>query len=163
MMSIREATENDISLIRKLAHDIWWPTYRDILPADQISLMLEEMYSKNELVMQMNSGVNFLITETEGKATGFAGYSLTDKELMVFKIHKIYLLPSEQGKGTGKKLIGFITSLAVNNGGKILELNVNRSNPAFSFYKKLGFKIYEEVDIPYHKYFLNDYVMRKNL
>ena len=162
-MIIRNAAEQDIPVIHKLAHDIWWPTYRDILDDDQISLMLDEMYSEKALIMQMNAGVIFLIPEIHSQATGFAGYSLIDEEMMIFKIHKIYLLPSEQGKGTGRKLIEYISSLAKNNGGKILELNVNRSNPAYNFYRKLGFSVFKQANIPYHKYFLNDYVMRKKL
>jgi diamine N-acetyltransferase len=148
-MVIREATASDIPLIHQLAQDIWWPTYGDLLEKDQISLMLEEIYSEKALIMQMNAGINFLLTESEGKARGFAGYSLIDTESGIYKIHKIYLLPSEQGKGTGKKLIEYITSLALNKGGKIIELNVNRSNPAFNFYKKLGFTVYQQVDIPF--------------
>jgi diamine N-acetyltransferase len=162
-MVIREATHSDIKTINTLAHEIWWPTYCDILSPDQISLMLEDMYAEKALEQQMNEGINFLITENEGKATGFAGYSLTDEDKMIFKLHKIYMLPSEQGKGTGKKLIEYISSLAAQKGGKILELNVNRFNPAYNFYKKIGFSVYKLVDIPYHQYLLNDYVMRKKL
>lgn len=162
-MVIREATHYDIQIIHTLARDIWWPTYRDILDADQISFMLDDMYSEKALEQQMNEGINFLITENEGQATGFAGYSLTDEEKMIFKLHKIYMLPSEQGKGSGKKLIEYVSSVAAQKGGKILELNVNRFNPAYNFYQKIGFSVYKLVDIPYHQYVLNDYVMRKQL
>ena len=44
-----------------------------------------------------------------------------------------------------------------------LELNVNRNNPAKDFYAKNGFKIVEEIDIPLDKFWLNDYVMTKNI
>lgn len=162
-MNIRQATETDIALIHRLAGEIWWPTYSDILEKDQISLMLEEMYSEKALIMQMNAGIHFLLTESDGKTTGFAAYSLTDEISKIYKIHKIYLLPSEQGKGTGRKLIEYIASVTANEGAKTLELNVNRSNPALNFYKKLGFSVYKQVDIPYHRYFLNDFVMRKKL
>jgi ribosomal protein S18 acetylase RimI-like enzyme len=39
-------------------------------------------------------------------------------------------------------------------------LNVNRNNEAKEFYKKLGFKIIREEDIPIGQYWMNDYVMR---
>ena len=42
-----------------------------------------------------------------------------------------------------------------------LELNVNRQNTAIGFYKKLGFKIIAEEDIPIgNGFFMNDYVMQ---
>ena len=46
----------------------------------------------------------------------------------------------------------------------IIELNVNRQNNAVDFYKRLGFTILKEVDIPIGKgYFMNDYVMSLTL
>ena len=45
----------------------------------------------------------------------------------------------------------------------MLDLNVNRHNQAQEFYKKLGFKIIREEDVPVGQYFMNDYVMRLNL
>lgn len=126
--------------------------------------MLKEMYSEESLHLQMDEeGITFLIVEREGEPVAFAGFSLTDAKDKVFKLQKIYLLPSEQGKGTGKKLIEHVEDLSRAQGGAILELNVNRANPAFGFYKKLGFEIYQTIDIPYHQFVLNDYVMRKSL
>lgn len=162
-MIIRKATINDIRIIHKLAHVIWWPTYRDILDKEQIMLMLQNMYSEKALEQQMNEGIHFLIAERQSRPVGFAGYSLTDDEHKIFKLHKIYVLPSEQRKGTGKRLVEYVQSLVRDAGGKIVELNVNRLNPAFMFYKKLGFEVHKQVDIPYYHYVMNDYVMRKKL
>ncbi len=124
--------------------------------------MLEEMYSEEALSEQMKEGIQFLLAERDGCPVAFAGYSLTERELLI-KIHKLYVLPSEQGKGTGKKLIEQISIVAKETNFNILELNVNRGNPARGFYQNLGFEIYQTVDIPYHHFVLNDYVMRKTL
>ena len=162
-MLIREATAYDVTVIHKLAHAIWWPTYRHILGTGQISLMLENMYSEKALEKQLSDGITFLIAEKNTLPAGFAGYSLIDDKHMIFKIHKIYIHPSEQGKGTGRSFVEHIMDAASKQGGNILELNVNRNNPAFYFYKKLGFTVYQEIDIPYYQYVMNDYVMRKKL
>jgi diamine N-acetyltransferase len=42
----------------------------------------------------------------------------------------------------------------------ILDLNVNRHNPAKSFYEKIGFTVLREEDVPIGPYWMNDYVMR---
>jgi hypothetical protein len=42
-------------------------------------------------------------------------------------------------------------------------LNVNRNNPAIDFYKKMKYQIIETVDIPLDKFWLNDYIMKKDL
>jgi len=160
-MKIRKATEKDIPFISELAEKIWWPSYRNIISDEQISFMLKDMYSEESLKEQMNSGIEFILAERENIPVAFAGFSLIEPG--IYKLHKLYVLPSVQGSGTGKKLIGHISDLAREQGGKILELNVNRGNPASEFYKKAGFDIYRTVDIDYHDFVLNDYVMRKNL
>ncbi len=162
-MIIRKAAESDISAISELAEKIWWPSYRNIISDEQISFMLNDMYSAESLAEQMRSGIEFLIVEKENLPVAFAGYSLTNAENQVYKLHKLYVLPTEQGRGTGRKLIEQVSSLATAKGGKILELNVNRGNPAHHFYRKIGFDIYQTVDISYHHFILNDYIMRKDL
>jgi N-acetylglutamate synthase-like GNAT family acetyltransferase len=162
-MTIRKAAESDISAISELAEKIWWPSYRNIISDEQISFMLNDMYSAESLKEQMGSGIEFLIVEKENLPVAFAGYSLTNTENQVYKLHKLYVLPTEQGRGTGRKLIEQVSSLATAKGGKILELNVNRGNPAHHFYSKIGFDIYQTVDISYHHFILNDYIMRKDL
>lgn len=162
-MIIRPATYTDIPVIEQLAHDIWWPTYQNVLSGDQISFMLADMYSARALEKEFNEGITFLLAERNEQAVAFAAYSLTEPEQHVFKLHKLYILPSEQGKGTGKNFINHVAGLAREQGGAILELNVNRANPALGFYKKLGFEIYKSVDIPYYQYVLDDYVMRMPL
>jgi GNAT superfamily N-acetyltransferase len=160
-MIIRKATVQDISVISELAEKIWWPSYRNIISDEQISFMLKDMYSEKSLNEQISSGIEFILAERENIPVAFAGFSLAEPG--IYKLHKLYVLPSEQGSGTGRKLILHISDFAREQGAKILELNVNRGNPALEFYKKIGFDIYRTVDISFHNFVLNDYVMRKNL
>lgn len=162
-MHVRKATKQDILLIKELAEKTWWPTYTDVISEEQINFMLDDMYSAESLEKQMESGIGFLIAERENIPVGFASYSQSDKDKLVFKIHKLYILPSEQGKGTGKELIEHISASAKQLGGNTLELNVNRGNKSKNFYLKSGFSIFRIVDIPYHQFVLNDYVMRKDI
>ena len=159
----RRATEKDLASISEMAEKVWWPAYKNVISDEQISFMLQDMYSLESLNKQMIAGVEFVVAEEENIPLGFAGFSLTEKESQVYKLHKLYILPSQQGTGAGKKFIEHISTLAKNKGGKILELNVNRGNPAHNFYRKTGFEVHQIVDIEYHHFILNDYVMRKNL
>lgn len=162
-MQIVKASEQDIPLISALAEEIWWHTYRPILSEQQISFMLENMYSEKALEKQMEEGIEFILIKDEADPSGFAGYSPENKDRPVLKIHKLYILPAEQGKGTGKRLVQYLSDLAVELKLSVLELNVNRANPALGFYKKMGFEIFNTVDIPYFGFTLNDYIMRKEL
>lgn len=162
-MSIRKATGRDIAVITELAEKTWWPTYSGVISEAQIRFMLDEMYSFESLKKQMESGIEFIIAEREGISTGFAAFAQNDTDKLIFKIHKLYILPSEQGKGTGRKLIEYISDSAKKQGVNTLELNVNRGNNAQNFYLKCGFTVFKTVDIPYHQFILNDYIMRKSL
>ncbi|TZF82039.1 GNAT family N-acetyltransferase [Pedobacter sp. BS3] len=162
-MPIRIATLNDVDVISSLAEAIWWPSYRDIIPDEQIALMLQNMYTVEALKEQLLEGITFLLAEENNSAVGFAGFSLIDPKRKLYKIHKLYVLPSQQGKGTGKALITYIAEHCKQQDGLALQLNVNRNNPALSFYQKQGFNIVAEVDIPYYRFFMNDYVMEMSL
>ncbi len=162
MHNIRHATAPDISLIRELTFKVWPQTYAAILSLTQIEYMLEIMYSKASLQRQMEEGSQFIIVYDDKEPVGFASFQETEPH--IFKLHKIYVLPSYQGKGTGKFLISYIIDELKSKNAKALQLQVNRYNKAKSFYEKLGFIVLYEADFDIgNGYFMNDYVMEKKL
>ncbi|MES2376854.1 MAG: GNAT family N-acetyltransferase [Bacteroidota bacterium] len=164
MYTIREATIHDIATIRQLAHEIWWPTYSPILKTEQIQFMLGEIYSYEKLTDQIEQGIQTFLLLSEGETpVAFAAYSPREDDPEIYKLHKIYCLPSTQGKGYGKILLNEVINNVIEAGKSVLELNVNRYNNAKSFYEKMGFSIAYEEDIPIGPYWMNDYVMRKEL
>jgi len=162
MLSVRNATTDDIPLIRELTFRVWPQTYASILSADQIDYMLHLMYSEDSLKKQFEDGCNFVIVYNDNEPVGFA--SSQETEPSVFKLHKIYVLPSQQGKGTGRFLLDHIINEVKEKGGKALQLQVNRFNKAKAFYSKLGFEVIREADFDIgNGYYMNDYVMVKRL
>ena len=156
------ATANDVATIRRLAVDSWWPAYGSYLPHGQINLMLENQYAEAVLKRQLDEGHGFLLAYRRGLPVGFAGLrEMVEDGMSAIRIEKLYILPDEQGKGIGRALLATVDEYARKRCASYLELNVNRNNPAKGFYEKLGFLVVREVDIPYHGYVLNDYVMRK--
>jgi diamine N-acetyltransferase len=164
MYSIRQATINDLEIIIDLAQKVWWPTYSPILEKEQIEFMLGEIYSAEKIGSQLkDDSQSYLILEEEGKPVAFAGYSPRDEDPEIYKLHKLYCLPETQGKGYGKILINEVAQKTIEAGKHTLELNVNRYNKAKSFYEKMGFSVTYEEDIAIGPYWMNDYVMRKEL
>lgn len=160
MILLRKAKEEDMPIISHLAELIWPQTYSEYINEDQLRYMLDLMYNKGELLSQLQQGYTFLIAEDGLKDVGFACSSLIDAETQTYKLHKLYVLPETHGKGVGKILINEIKNLAAKQGGKFLQLNVNRNNKAKDFYLKGGFKIKETVDVNIgNGFFMNDYVM----
>jgi len=164
MYHIKAATVNDIPVIQDLTEKIWRPTYEPILTPEQIDYMIVMMYSTAALTKQISELQHrFLILLDEEKPIGFAAYSTTDTP-EVYKLHKIYLDLSYQGKGVGKFLLSEVAERVKASGASILELDVNRFNKAKFFYEKQGFSVYKEknTDIG-NGYLMEDFVMRKPL
>ncbi|MFP5079182.1 GNAT family N-acetyltransferase [Pedobacter sp. JCM 36344] len=162
MIILRKAKEEDVEVIQHIANNTWYDTYGSILTLKQIEYMLDKMYNKGMLLSQLQEGHTFLIASENQNDIGFMSFSLTDADKNVYKLHKLYVLPSAHGKGLGKLLMNEVYSIAKNEGGVSLELNVNRSNKAVDFYKHAGFQIKETVDLDIGGgFFMNDYVMEK--
>lgn len=162
MLNIQPATITDIPVIRELTYKVWPQTYAAIISKEQIDFMLEMMYSEASLQQQMNEGCRFIIVKEEDEPVGFAAYQETAPS--IFKLHKIYVLSSQQGKGTGGFVINYIFDTIKQQGAKALQLQVNRNNKAKGFYEKLGFTIIQEADFDIgNGFFMNDYVMEKKL
>lgn len=158
MIKIKPASFEDANVIHQLAHQIYFPTYRDILSQDQMEFMLIKSYSVEALKRSMIEEQTFYLASKEDQALGFM--SISEKDNQILRIEKLYLLPEYQGQGLGKKFIEFAKTLAISFDKSIIELNVNRGNKAFFFYKKMGFITLCEVDIPYYGYVLDDFVMQ---
>ena len=163
MISIEKNTDNNFTVIRAIANEVWPIAYGTILKESQLNYMMELMYSEDSLQLQANSKRHHFILAKENDVTlGFASYEFNFSETKKTKIHKIYVLSTQQGKGFGKKLIDYIETEAKNHYQEALLLNVNKYNIAQDFYKKLGFSIDHEVVIDIgNGYVMDDYVMQK--
>lgn len=159
MLSVQKATVADIPLIRQLTFAIWPQTYSNIISKEQIDFMLGMMYNSATLQKQMEEeGCTFIIVHDNKEPVAFASYNETEPQL--WKLNKIYILPSQQGKGTGKFMISYIVNEIKSLGAKALQLQVNRQNKAKDFYEKLDFKIIQTADFDIgNGFFMNDYVM----
>lgn len=161
MVDIIEANETHAPKIADIAEITWAATYHAILSPEQMRFMLDAIYGENELKKVMRDGSQtFLLLKDQDGFQGFASFGVRKEDSQVYKLHKIYVLPTNQGKGYGSLLIDEVKKRLQTQGIKALDLNVNRHNPAQEFYKKLGFKIIREEDVPIGPYWMNDYVMR---
>jgi ribosomal protein S18 acetylase RimI-like enzyme len=161
---IRIATLDDISVIQQIAYHTWPSTYGGIISEAQIKYMLDLMYSTESLIQQMAKGHQFYLFEKEQPATsenevlGFA--SVSNESSGVFKLNKLYIVPTAQKTGAGKALLSAVKGYALQNGGKELILQVNKQNPAIEFYKSQGLSILSENIFELEKGFvMDDYIM----
>jgi diamine N-acetyltransferase len=136
MISLKNASVQDIPSIQHLAAKIWAEHYTPIIGEAQIDYMLGLFYSEKSLSAQMSEGQKFYLIENEGLIEGFL--SVTVKNDEEFFIHKFYV--DARGRGMGKKVFEMLLGLFPKT--KTIRLNVNKHNfKSINFYFKLGFQI----------------------
>ena len=164
MITTRETSINDISIIQDIAYKTWPETYGEILSEHQLKYMLDKFYSDEYLKQNFTNNHLFYIIEENKVPLGFLGIEHNYNKELVTKIHKIYILPNNQGKGIGLFAIDFVIELAKNKLISKVILNINKFNKALNFYQKMGFQIIEEINIEIgNGYLMEDFVMEKQI
>jgi diamine N-acetyltransferase len=164
-MEIKKAFLQDIATIQQLAETIWPEAYGKIISSEQLRYMLHLIYSETALAAQIEKGHQFILAIENNEAIGFASFSQKNNiEPTTFRLHKIYVLPNVPTKGIGSFLLSYVCNESIKQGATLLELNVNKYNPATQFYLKKGFSVLREevIDIG-EGYVMDDYVMVKEL
>ncbi|MCJ8153720.1 GNAT family N-acetyltransferase [Chryseobacterium sp. SSA4.19] len=161
-MKLVIATPDDISLIQDMARRSWENAYAEILSSEQMEFMLGTMYSKEEILSQMqhpNYHYYLMKDENSNSFEGFIGYEYHYEEKTT-KLHKIYLVPESKGKGFGKDALQFLIQQASDKGDTRIILNVNKYNSSKQFYESQGYRVYDEgvFDIG-RGFFMDDYLM----
>ncbi|MGZ5188027.1 MAG: GNAT family N-acetyltransferase [Kaistella sp.] len=160
MISLIKATETDIPLIRELAEISWNSAYADILSRNQIDYMLSQMYSADEILVQLqNPDYHYYLIFDDNNAVGFMGYE-HHYDPKTTKLHRIYLIDEAKGKGSGKAALSFLKKQVFEQGDNRIILNVNKENKARYVYESQGFSIYKEdvFDIG-NGFVMDDYLM----
>ena len=162
MITLRKISEAEIPAIQAIANVAFPATYKEILTPGQLEYMMEWMYSTESLKNQMTSGHCYHLAETDGKAIGYVSFNREEGAL--FHLQKIYVLPEYQGTGIGKALFEKVVEQVRSLGGTAIEVNVNRTNNAKTFYEHMGMTVARTGDFPIgNGYYMNDYIMRLEL
>lgn len=164
MITIDPARSSDFKLIQTIAYRTWPETYGGILSKKQLEFMLDKFYSLQNLQLNVKQNQLFYIINDNEIPLGFLGIQHHFEEKPITKIHKIYVLPNNQGNGIGKTVIDFVVHNALKNNSEKIILNVNRFNKAVLFYQKMNFKIVQEIDISIgNNYLMEDFIMEMSL
>ena len=103
MAEIIEGNATHIPVIVEIAEITWAATYGTILTPEEMRYMLDTIYAADTLLRVMRDGSQkFLLIKEKIGYAGFASYGKRQDEPGVFKLHKIYVLPNNQGKGLWK-------------------------------------------------------------
>lgn len=169
-VEIRKAGADDVPIIHDLAQIAFRHTYRDILSPEQMEYMMDWMYAPENIMKQFEDGHVYYILSCSGLPCGYVSVQEEGSDsqgVEVYHLQKIYVLPSCQGKGLGRILFNRALEhvRTESHGAKArVELNVNRSNKAVSFYRHLGMTVLRQGDFHIgNGFYMNDYIMGLDL
>ena len=165
-IDIKRAGNSDLQAIHDMAEVVFRKTYKSILSPEQMEYMMDWMYSLANLEKQVFQGHTYYIAWVGQEPQGYLSLRKDCVEpdgTEVWHLEKIYVMPSAQGTGLGRRFLETARKHVIDNKSAAkarIELNVNRNNPAVGFYKRQGLKILRQGDFPIgNGFFMNDYIM----
>ena len=161
MIDIRLADSDDAPLLRDLAHRIWWQFYPPIIGGEQVRYMLSKFASEEHIRAQLETGFNYYLVYDDREPIGYIG--IENKPPSLF-ISKFYLDQSHRGRGIAHIMLARMIEEANARGLNQLELTVNKYNPSYQAYLKMGFENVESLVMDIGSgYVMDDYRMVKKL
>jgi ribosomal protein S18 acetylase RimI-like enzyme len=137
---VRPWTDPDLPAVRDVLRRSWESAYGSFIPSDDLHQYLESTYSLDAL--------RRLLADPE--IAGYVGVRGTEiVAMMRVRDHRaegrtyvssIYVVPEEQGKGWGHRLMSTAAAHAVASGRHEIWLGVMKQNaPALEWYRRHGF------------------------
>lgn len=163
MITLRDATTEDIPLLQQLSRTIWHQVFPTIITREQIETMLGKMYATDTIINELSRGVVWRIILEDNIPIGYVSYSMISPDEC--KLHKVYVQPDHHSKGIGKRCLAEAADFARAHHAQTLVLMVNRTNAkALRAYKAFGFEVAESLDWEFSPGFiLHDYKMALRL
>lgn len=143
MVSIRQATLDDVSAIAHIVVDSWRTTYAGIVPDSylaNLSYEARENQFRHILSSTEIRSIVYVAVDDPGKVIGFAngGQSLENNPDYTAQLYTIYLPKDQQGAGVGGLLIRAVAKWLLETGYDSMLVWVLKDNPARGFYEHLG-------------------------
>jgi ribosomal protein S18 acetylase RimI-like enzyme len=160
---VRVEDQAQMKRIADLARTIWSEHYPSIIGQAQVDYMLVSFHSLESIQKQIQQeGYRFYFVLSDGDEAGY--FAIQSKKGELF-LSKFYLSKEYRGLGLSRQMMGFIESIAKENGLKRICLTTHKRNEkALRAYKGLGFKIVGPVltDIG-EGYIMDDYQLEKTI
>lgn len=161
-ISIKSLQKDNISQLVELAKPIWEEHYIPIIGKQQVTYMLDKFQSEQAVNEQLIQGYEYYLVSLEGQLMGYFSIQLREDQSLF--ISKFYLSKKARGRKIGTAMLDFINTAAKDKNCKTLALTVNKYNPAYQVYLKLGFSNVGSVEADIGEgYIMDDYLMEKEL
>jgi ribosomal protein S18 acetylase RimI-like enzyme len=135
---IRPMTAMDSMHVQQIVRKTWNVTYSDSIPAEIQNKFIDCSYSDAMILKRMEKTC-VLVAECQGIPVGFANFTKKDED-GDSELTAMYILPSHQNSGYGKKLLEY--ALSILSDAQQLFVYVDERNAiGRAFYEKQGFEL----------------------
>jgi ribosomal protein S18 acetylase RimI-like enzyme len=140
----RRWTRGDLPTIQRLLLETWLDAYSPFIPREDVAGYLGKQYSQAKLEGLFADGdVTGVVAEVDGTVAGYAKLYDARAEQR-FYLHQLYILPSKQDLGLGRRLMGCAEQRAFELGADCIWLGVMVKNArAVAWYQKMGYMVME--------------------
>lgn len=149
VINIYECTWKHCAVLAEIGATTFYDTFRPFNSEEDMQSYLKANYTQEKIKSNLSkSGIHYLLGYLANEDQGYVklienptGLNLEGK---VMELEKIYLRPSAQGSGLAKQLMELVFEKSRCLGFDTLYLGVWQENVrALSFYKKMGFEIFD--------------------
>ncbi len=148
MIEFRKATAEDAPLLAATRQKAWAATYRGIYPDDVIDNFDYAWHTAREEKNLRDPSIHTYLIMDGKNCGGYFTFFIKDRPIWRdyrVRLFSLYLLPSLQGRGLGRKILESVKSECRSLGISKLYLSCNPQNtPAMSFYRHMGGRIVAE-------------------
>jgi len=156
---------DDITLLAKMAKEIWLEYWPDRIGLAQTQYMIEKYQSAQAITQAIgDEGYLYYMLAHGEEFVGYTGVCIEEDSQRLF-VSKLYLYKDQRGKGYATKTIRLLEQLCKEHGLTAIYLSVNKYNDlAICAYQGNGFVIVDSMETPIGSGFvLDDYLMEKPL
>ena len=135
---IRDVTRDVVGAVRSLLVETWHANYDALLGRDRVTEITGVWHAVPNLAAQVGRPqAAFLLAEADGRVVATSEASLGEDGTLM--LGRLYVLPSDQGRGIGRMLLE--RTLARFPGAARVRLEVEPGNErAIRFYERCGFE-----------------------
>ncbi|WP_276298946.1 GNAT family N-acetyltransferase [Halorussus lipolyticus] len=147
-MEMREATADDISTIKSLAHESWTKAYADAVPESVIEDAVSEWYAEETMTRIIGDDEQVCLVATDDDSGDIVGFvhGATDDEGKG-DILRLYVHPDRWNEGIGSGLLDAIEEDLTNRGAESMQAMVLADNEmGNAFYEDHGFEKTDEAE-----------------
>lgn len=153
MLNIRRANKTDAQAILDIAIPSFLDAHGHSAEKSEIETYVKTNFSLNAIEKELDSNGNiFFISSVQNRICAYSKISLNQsneniKSEALTKLERLYVHPSEYGKGIALELLQANIQFSKQNSQKGMWLHVWTENKrAISFYRKMGFEVIGNYD-----------------